>query len=64
MSMQKRKPYENNHVMCYEDLKKFIINYIKTGEKEVTKDNFVRLVDYDKIRDDKDKDDSIYRPQL
>lgn len=45
----------------FEDLKKFVINYIKTGETKVTKQNFVRLVDYDKIRDDKDKDDSICR---
>lgn len=45
----------------FEDLKKFVMNYIKTGEKSVTKQNFVRLVDYDKIRDDKDKDDSICR---
>lgn len=45
----------------FDDLKKFIINYIKTGEKSVTKQNFVRLVDYDKIRDDKYKDDSVCR---
>lgn len=45
----------------FEDLKKFVMNYIKTGEKFVTKQNFVRLVDYDKVRDDKDKDDSICR---
>lgn len=45
----------------FEDLKKFVINYIKTGETKVTKQNFVRLVDYDKIRNDKDKDDSICR---
>lgn len=45
----------------FEDLKKFVMNYIKTGEKSVTKQNFVRLVDYDKVRDDKDKDDSICR---
>lgn len=45
----------------FEDLKRFVINYIKTGEKSVTKQNFVHLVDYDKIRDDKDKDDSICR---
>lgn len=45
----------------FEDLKKFIINYIKTGETKVTKQNFVKLVDYDKVRDDKDKDDSICR---
>lgn len=45
----------------FEDLKKFVINYIKTGEKKVTKQNFVRLVDYDRIRDDKDRDDSICR---
>lgn len=45
----------------FEDLKKFVMNYIKTGEKFVTKQNFVRLVDYDKIRNDKDKDDSICR---
>lgn len=43
----------------YEDLKRFIINYIKTGQKEVTINNFVRFVDYDKIRDDKNKDQSI-----
>lgn len=29
MSMQKRKPYENNHVMCYEDLKKFFIQELE-----------------------------------
>ena len=45
----------------FEDLKKFVMNYIKTGEKSVTKQNFVRLVDYNKIRDDKDKDDSLCR---
>lgn len=45
----------------FEDLKRFVMNYIKTGEKSVTKQNFVRLVDYDKIRDDKDKDDSVCR---
>lgn len=45
----------------FEDLKNYIINFIKTGSKEVTKDNFVRFVDYDKIRNDKDKDDSICR---
>lgn len=43
------------------DLKKFVMNYIKTGEKSVTKQNFVRLVDYDRVRNDKDKDDSICR---
>lgn len=43
----------------FEDLKKYIINYIKTGQKEVTKDNFVRFVDYDKIRNDKNKDQSV-----
>lgn len=45
----------------FEDLKKFIINYIKTGETKVSKNNFVRFVDYDKIRKDKDKDDSVCR---
>lgn len=45
----------------FEDLKKFVINYIKTGKTKVDKNNFVRLVDYDRIRDDKDKDDSICR---
>lgn len=45
----------------FEDLKRFVMNYIKTGETEVTKQNFVKLVDYDKIRDDKDKDDSVCR---
>ena len=43
----------------FDDLKKYVINYIKTGQKEVTKDNFVRFVDYDKIRDDKNKDQSV-----
>lgn len=43
----------------FEDLKKFIMNYIKTGQKEVTEDNFVRFVDYDKIRNDKNKNQSI-----
>lgn len=43
----------------FDDLKKFIINYIKTGEKHVTKQNFVRFVDYDKIRNDKNKDNSV-----
>lgn len=33
----------------YEDLKKYIINYIKTGETKVTKQNFVRFTDYDLI---------------
>ena len=43
----------------YDDLKKFIINYIKTGEKEVTLDNFVRLTDYNQIRDDSFRNSSI-----
>lgn len=43
----------------FEDLKKFIISYIKTGKKKVTKQNFVRPVDYDKIRNDKNKDNSV-----
>lgn len=43
----------------YNDLKNFVKNYIKTGKKEVSKTNFVRPVDYDKIRDDKNKDQSI-----
>lgn len=33
----------------YEDLKNYIINYIKTGETKVTEDNFVKLTDYDQI---------------
>lgn len=45
--------------LVFDDLKKYIINYIKTGQKEVTKDNFVRFVDYDKIRNDKNKDQSV-----
>lgn len=45
----------------YEDLKKYVINFIKTGKTTVDKNNFVRLVDYDKVRNDKDKDDSICR---
>lgn len=45
--------------LVFDDLKKFIINYIKTGEKKVTKQNFVRFVDYDKIRDDKNRDNDI-----
>ena len=45
--------------LVFDDLKKFVINYIKTGEKKVTKQNFVRFVDYDKIRKDKNKDSSV-----
>ena len=45
MSMQKRKPYENNHVMCYEDLKKFFIqelelNYRKGSEKPTVTEEY------------------------
>lgn len=43
----------------FEDLKKYVMNYIKTGETKVSKDNFVRLVDYDKIRNDNNKDNSV-----
>lgn len=43
----------------FEDLKKFVINYIKTGKTKIDKQNFVRLVDYDKVREDKNKDSSI-----
>ena len=43
----------------FEDLKKYVMNYIKTGETKVSKDNFVRLVDYDKIRNDSNKDNSV-----
>ena len=43
----------------FEDLKKFVINYIKTGKTKVDKQNFVRFVDYDKIREDKNKDNSV-----
>lgn len=42
----------------YNDLKKFIINYIKTGDKTVSSKNKVRLVDYDQIAE-KDRDKSI-----
>ena len=45
--------------LIFDDLKKFITNYIKTGEKKITKQNFVRFVDYDKIRDDKNRDNDI-----
>ena len=45
--------------LVFDDLKKFVINYIKTGEKNVTKQNFVKFVDYDKIRKDKNKDNSV-----
>lgn len=45
--------------LMFDDLKKYIINYIKTGKTTVDKDNFVRFVDYDKIRDDKEKNSSI-----
>lgn len=43
----------------FEDLKKFVISYIKTGKTKVDKQNFVRFVDYDKIREDKNKDNSV-----
>lgn len=42
----------------YNDLKKFIINYIKTGNRTVSSKNKVRLVDYDQIAE-KDRDKSI-----
>lgn len=42
----------------YEDLKNFIINYIKTGETKVTKQNFVRFTDYDLI-ESKNRDNNI-----
>lgn len=42
----------------FNDLKKFIINYIKTGDKTVSSKNKVRLVDYDQIAE-KDRDKSI-----
>lgn len=44
--------------LVYDDLKKFIINYISKGEKLVTSQNFVRLVDYEQI-DEKNRDKSI-----
>lgn len=42
----------------FDDLKKFILNYIKTGETKVTKQNFVKLSDYDMI-DETNRDNSI-----
>lgn len=45
--------------LVFDDLKKYIINYIKTGETEVTKTNFVSLTDYNQIRKDKERDSSI-----
>lgn len=45
----------------FEDLKRYILNYIRTGQTAVTDDNFVRLVDYDQVRNDIHKDDSIVK---
>lgn len=36
----------------FEDLKKFVKNYIQKGKTEVTMQNFVRLTDYDLIKED------------
>lgn len=42
----------------FEDLKKYVKNYIKNGTKEVTPQNFVKLTDYNQIRED-NRDKSI-----
>lgn len=42
----------------FEDLKKFIKNYIKKGETKVTMQNFVKLSDYSLVRED-NRDKSI-----
>lgn len=42
----------------FESLKNFVINYIKTGNKVVTADNFVRFTDYDQIQKT-NRDESI-----
>lgn len=40
----------------FEDLKKFVINFISKGETKVTMQNFVKLTDYDQIKvDNRDK---------
>lgn len=36
----------------FEDLKKFVKNYIQKGKTEVTMQNFVKLTDYDLIKED------------
>lgn len=36
----------------FDDLKKFVINFISKGETKVTMQNFVRLTDYDLIKED------------
>mgnify|MGYP002706005387 CR=1 FL=1 len=36
----------------FNDLKKFVVNYVSKGEKFVSAQNFVRLTDYDLIRED------------
>lgn len=43
----------------FDSLKNFVINYIKTGETKVTKDNFVRFTDYEQVQKDKNRDSSI-----
>lgn len=43
----------------FESLKKFVINYIKTGETKVTPDNFVRFTDYEQVQKDENRDSSI-----
>lgn len=42
----------------FEDLKKFVINFISKGETKVTMQNFVKLTDYDQIKVD-NRDRSI-----
>lgn len=42
----------------FEDLKSFVINYIKNGTKQVTMQNFVKLSDYDLIKEE-NRDKSI-----
>lgn len=43
----------------FEDLKKFVKNYIRKGETKVTMQNFVKLSDYSLIREDSNRDKSI-----
>lgn len=43
----------------FDDLKAFVLNYIKTGQTKVTEDNFVRTTDYDQMRNDKNKDAAL-----
>lgn len=43
----------------FEDLKRYVQNYIKTGQTEVTEDNFVRFTDFAQIKNDSNKFKSV-----